>query len=97
MNIFSRTISHVPRVPVEQPAAYEPPPEAQLPPRPAGPTLEGLIAEDSYPQYSAIADRVGENESGVEHGGGAKNESYAIAKHHDVSDEEGWIAIPYSK
>lgn len=97
MNLFTRSSPHVTRVPVEQPAVYEPPPEAQLPPKPAGPTLEGLIAEDTYPQYSAIADRVGENEPGVEHGGGAKNDSSSIAKHHDVSDEEGWIAIPYSK
>ncbi|XP_050374315.1 uncharacterized protein LOC126791863 [Argentina anserina] len=95
MSFFLRSSPQFPRVQAEQPAVYEPPLEAQLPPRPAGPTLEGLIAEDPYPQYSAIADHVEENESGVEHGGGAKSESSAIAKHHDVSDEEGWIAIPY--
>ncbi|XP_061990855.1 uncharacterized protein LOC133709209 isoform X1 [Rosa rugosa] len=101
MNLFRISSQHVQRVPAAaeqpQPAVYEPPPEAQLPPKPAGPTLEGLIAEDSYPQYSAIADHVRENESGVEHGAGAKNDSSVIAKHHDVSDEEGWIAIPYKE
>ncbi|XP_040372057.1 uncharacterized protein LOC112181461 isoform X1 [Rosa chinensis] len=95
MNLFRISSQHVQHVPAA--AVYEPPPEAQLPPKPAGPTLESLIAEDSYPQYAAIADHVGENESRVEHGAGAKNDSSGIAKHHDVSDEEGWIAIPYKE
>lgn len=100
MNFLMRSTQHVQRVPAEQPTVYEPPPDTHPPPKPAAATtttLEGLIAEDTYPHYSAIADHVGENESEVEHDVGAKTDSFVIAKHQDVSDEEGWIAIPYSK
>lgn len=97
MNFLMRSTQHVQRVPAEQPSVYEPPPDTHPPPKPATTTLEGLVADDPYPQYSAIADHVGENESEVEHDVGAKTDSSVIAKHQDISDEEGWIAIPYKE
>lgn len=97
MNFLMRSTQHVQRVPAEQPSVYEPPPDTHPPQKPATTTLEGLVADDPYPQYSAIADHVGENESEVEHDVDAKTDSSVIAKHQDVSEEEGWIAIPYSK
>ncbi|XP_031284246.1 uncharacterized protein LOC116142970 [Pistacia vera] len=66
-------------------------------------TLEGLIAEDPYPRYSAVDDRDGETESaGDENGGGIegsseKNDSPAVENYTDVSEEEGWITIPYKE
>ncbi|KAJ0094867.1 hypothetical protein Patl1_16324 [Pistacia atlantica] len=57
-------------------------------PKPS-PTLEGLIAEDPYPRYSAVDDRDGETESaGDENGGGIegsseKNDSPAVEKYTD--------------
>ncbi|PQQ08672.1 uncharacterized protein Pyn_14559 [Prunus yedoensis var. nudiflora] len=81
MNFLMRS-SHVQRVSAEQPSVPEPPADVHPTPKSAT-TLEGLIAEDSYPQYSTIDDHVGESEY--------------RAKHYDVSDEEGWIAIPYKE
>ncbi|BBG94198.1 hypothetical protein Prudu_002423, partial [Prunus dulcis] len=95
MNFLMRS-SHVQRVSAEQPSVPEPPADAHPTPKSAT-TLEGLIAEDSYPQYSTIDDHVGESEYRGENAIGANNESSVIAKHYDVSDEEGWIAIPYKE
>ncbi|KAJ7953751.1 Heat-inducible transcription repressor [Quillaja saponaria] len=66
----------------------------------SGPTLEGLIAEDPYPQYSTVEDCEGETdgtggENGSRAGINSKNDSSVVAKHLDVSEEEGWITIPY--
>ncbi|XP_062111706.1 uncharacterized protein LOC133823122 isoform X2 [Humulus lupulus] len=66
-------------------------------------SLEALIAEDPYPRYSALKDREGEV---VDDFGGekasiavsdAKKDSSIVAMHSDVSEEEGWITIPYKE
>ncbi|XP_059446287.1 uncharacterized protein LOC132177835 [Corylus avellana] len=85
----------------EQPSTNESPADTHYKSKPAA-TLEGLIAEDPYPRYSAVDDRNGgtvggggENGSvGDPHG---KNESSTVVKHSDVSEEEGCITIPYKE
>ncbi|XP_048427851.1 uncharacterized protein LOC125471475 [Pyrus x bretschneideri] len=108
MNFLMRSTHHVQRVTAEQPSVpsvpsvppvspvHEPPAETYATPKSAT-TLEGLIAEDSYPQYSTTEDNAAESESSGENGIGATKETSVIAKHYDVSDEEGWIAIPYKE
>lgn len=64
-------------------------------------TLEGLIAEDPYPQYSAAEDGDGEvdevgGENGSIAGPSTKNDAPIVENHSDVNEEEGWITIPYS-
>lgn len=65
-------------------------------------TLENLIAEDAYTRYSTANYLGGEIESvGGENGGSIevsceKNDSPVVENHTDVSEEEGWIIIPYS-
>ncbi|KAM6558272.1 hypothetical protein CsatA_027511 [Cannabis sativa] len=63
-------------------------------------SLEALIADDPYRRYSALEDHDGEIENfGGEKGSiavsDAKKDS-TVSKHSDVSEEEGWITIPYS-
>lgn len=88
-------------VPPERPSVQEtPPPAAYYAPKPAV-TLEGLISEDPFPQYSAV----GNNDEEADASGG-DNGSIAghmdrsgrarVVKHTDVSEEEGWISIPCS-
>ncbi|XP_044489701.1 uncharacterized protein LOC123214059 [Mangifera indica] len=66
-------------------------------------TLENLIAEDAYTRYSTANYLGGEIESvGGENGGSIevsceKNDSPVVENHTDVSEEEGWIIIPYKK
>ncbi|KAM0965036.1 hypothetical protein ACFX2C_021001 [Malus domestica] len=105
MNFLMRSTQHVQRVTAEQPSVpfvppvppvHEPPAETYPTPKSAT-TLESLIGEDSYPQYSTIEDNAGESESRGENGIGAEKETSVIAKHYDVSDEEGWISIPYKE
>lgn len=67
----------------------------------SGSSLETLIAEDPYAQYSPIEQFDGEIDGvGGENGGitgqNSKNDLSILAKHLDVSEEEGWITIPYS-
>lgn len=64
-------------------------------------SLEALIADDSYPRYSTVEDNDGEADGfGGENASiaapDAKKDSSIVAKHSDVSEEEGWITIPYS-
>ncbi|KAI4370550.1 hypothetical protein MLD38_018895 [Melastoma candidum] len=63
-------------------------------------TLEGLIAEDSFPQYYSADD------SRIETDGtrtdqvsipGPRNDAPVVEKHVDVSEEEGWITVPHGK
>lgn len=56
-------------------------------------TLEGLIAEDPCSQRSATEDCDKETD-GV--GPNANEELHIIEKHSDVTEDEGWITIPYS-
>ncbi|PON67495.1 heat-inducible transcription repressor [Parasponia andersonii] len=65
-------------------------------------SLEALIAEDPYPRYSLIEDHDGEADGfGGENAStavlDAKKDSSIVAKHSDVSEEEGWITIPYKE
>lgn len=97
MNFLLRSTQHVA---AEQPSLPETPAETPHISKPAA-TLEGLIAEDPYPQFSTIEERDGETEEvGGENGNaavpGAKKESSTVAQHSDVSEAEGWITIPYS-
>lgn len=57
-------------------------------------TLEGLIAEDPCSQRSATEDCDKETD-GV--GPNAKEELHIIEKHSDVTEDEGWITIPYKE
>lgn len=97
MNFLMRSSHHVA---AEQPSLPEIPAETHHISKPAA-TLEGLIAEDPYPQFSTIEERDGETdgvggENGNAAGTGEIKESSTVAKHSDVSAEEGWITIPYS-
>lgn len=86
-------------VPPERPSVQEtPPPAAYYAPKPAV-TLEGLISEDPFPQYSVIDDNDEEADaSGGENGSIAghreRSSRAGVVKHSDVSEEEGWITIP---
>lgn len=93
----STTTQHVAaeQVSVQQ----ESPADTSFLPKPAS-TLEGLIAEDPFPLYSSSDDRDGESDgvgaevSGIASSGG-KNDTSVVENHTDVSEEEGWITIPY--
>lgn len=100
MNFLLRSASSAThRPPVNEPPATppQPPPESTKP----GATLEGLIAEEPFPQYPSVEDldrladgsrdNDGNGESNAKTGGGSGMERFS-----DVSEEEGWIAIPYS-
>lgn len=100
MNFLLRSASSAThRPPVSEPPATppQPPPETAKP----GVTLEGLIAEESFPQYPSVEedlDRLA-NGSRDDDGSGesnAKSGGSGMDRFSDVSEEEGWIAIPYS-
>ncbi|KAK3223114.1 hypothetical protein Dsin_010139 [Dipteronia sinensis] len=100
MNFLLRSTHHVV---AEQVHVLEPPPaEASPLPIPTA-TFEGLIAEESFPRYSSGDDDRDQESDGVggENGGigghNAKNDSFVLENHTDVSDEEGWITIPYKE
>lgn len=61
--------------------------------------LEGLIAEDPFPEFPTVENHDGETNRFV--GGSSGVASYKNASvsenHTDVSEEDGWITIPYSK
>ncbi|GAV68587.1 hypothetical protein CFOL_v3_12090 [Cephalotus follicularis] len=87
---------------VEDPVSFqEHLPDEQSVQKPSS-TLEGLIAVDPFPRCSTAEDRdAGTNGIGHENGGAsgpnAKNDSPIVEDHVDVSEEEGWIAVPYNK
>lgn len=60
-------------------------------------TLEGLIAEDSFPNYfvDEIHGEVG-GENGSVAGLSSKSDSPDLVNLSDVTEEEGWITIPQS-
>ncbi|KAK2636272.1 hypothetical protein Ddye_031064 [Dipteronia dyeriana] len=101
MNFLLRSTHHVV---AEQVHVLEPPPaEASPLPIPTA-TFEGLIAEESFPRYSSGDDDRDQESDGPDGVGGenggiggnnAKNVSFDIESHINVSDEEGWITIPY--
>ncbi|CAH8260889.1 unnamed protein product [Arabidopsis lyrata] len=101
MNFLLRSASSAThRPPVSEPPATppQPPPETAKP----GVTLEGLIAEESFPQYPSVEedlDRLA-NGSRDDDGSGesnAKSGGSGMDRFSDVSEEEGWIAIPYKE
>ncbi|KAI5679085.1 hypothetical protein M9H77_10035 [Catharanthus roseus] len=79
----------------EQPPAQEIPVETNHDSKLAT-TLEGLIAEDPFPETTSEA-RNGDSENGTFMGSGVKDNSPIDGNHLDVTDDEGWIAIPYKK
>lgn len=63
-------------------------------------TLEGLIAEDPFPQnYSADDSATESDGTRVDYGSipGTRSDAPPVEKHSDVSEEEGWITIPRGK
>lgn len=90
-----------PSVTAEQASVPEPPAETYHVPKPAA-SLESLIAEDPYPRYSRVEEHDGENDGFVGENAGiavpdSNKDSSTMAKHTDVSEEEGWITIPYKE
>lgn len=95
MNFLLRSASSAThRPPVSEPPATppQPPPETKH-----GVTLEGLIAEEPFPQYPSVEDldRMADG-SRDDDGNGESNAKSGMERFSDVSEEEGWIAIPYS-
>ncbi|XP_037492075.1 uncharacterized protein LOC105649777 isoform X2 [Jatropha curcas] len=96
MNFLQRYTTQ--NVVTEQVPVQEPPADTRQTSKPSG-TLEGLIAEDPFPQSPTAQARDGEaqgsgDENGTVGGASAKNDSHVVANHQDVSEEEGWITIP---
>ncbi|KAK6251743.1 hypothetical protein QUC31_013463 [Theobroma cacao] len=60
-------------------------------------TLEGLIAEDPYPEYSTVENHGGETNGFEGESTDVVSEKNAsvLENHTDVSEEDGWITIPY--
>lgn len=99
MNFLLRSASSAThRPPVSEPPATPPQPQPET--TKPGSTLEGLIAEEPFPQYPSVEDldRVADG-SRDDDGNGVSNSKtggYGMERFSDVSEEEGWIAIPYS-
>ncbi|XP_042517783.1 uncharacterized protein LOC122091735 [Macadamia integrifolia] len=98
MNFLLRTAQ--PSVP-EQPAVQHPPTVSHSASK-AATTLEGLIAEDPYPTSTSNEDGdVEDNGISGESGGlssrRTKNRFPIVENHSDVSENEGWITIPYKE
>jgi hypothetical protein len=67
-----------------------PPPS---PPLPASRSLENLLSDDPYAQFGT---RVQQFDGEIDAENDLINDFTFLAKHFDVSQEEGWIAIPFS-
>ncbi|MED6134707.1 hypothetical protein PIB30_039543 [Stylosanthes scabra] len=87
MNFLMRSSSHVH---VERTPPIQESSQADTPQTTSGTSLETLISEDPYSRLSTIEEFDGENGSVS----GKVSRKDALAKHVDVSEEEGWIAIP---
>ncbi|KAL3511169.1 hypothetical protein ACH5RR_030570 [Cinchona calisaya] len=59
--------------------------------------LEGLIAEDSFPDNMLAETQNGDSENGNFDRSAAKGNSHVEGRHVDVAEDEGWIAIPYKE
>ncbi|CAL5196937.1 unnamed protein product [Lathyrus oleraceus] len=101
MNFLMRSSTHVQADRDNKPSSIpEPRVDALPPPSPPPPvqgshSLESLLSEDPYARYGTTVEQFeGEidGENGVHD---LKNDAALLAKHLDVSEEEGWIAIPY--
>ncbi|KAF8051892.1 hypothetical protein N665_1657s0012, partial [Sinapis alba] len=101
MNFLLRSASsatHRPPVSEPPPTPPQPPPETTKP----GSTLEGLIAEEPFPQYPSVEDhhlvdgsRDGDDGNGESNA--ANTGGFGMERFSDVSEEEGWISIPYKE
>ena len=98
MNFLMRSTTNVysERTPIQEPPRADAPQGIT-----SGSSLETLMSDDPYAQYSTIEEFDGEidgveGENGSVTGHGSKNDAPIVAKHVDVSEEEGWITIPYS-
>ncbi|XVE85933.1 hypothetical protein DITRI_Ditri17bG0131600 [Diplodiscus trichospermus] len=60
-------------------------------------TLEGLVAEDTFPEYPTVENHDGETNGFLGENSGLSSEKNASIpeNHADVSEEDGWITIPY--
>ncbi|XWS34040.1 hypothetical protein CRYUN_Cryun21dG0005300 [Craigia yunnanensis] len=60
-------------------------------------TLEGLIAEDPFPEYPTVENHDRETNGFLGENAGLASDKYASVpdNHTDVSEEDGWITIPY--
>jgi hypothetical protein len=67
-----------------------PPPS---PPLPGSHSLENLLSHDPYAQFGT---RVQQFDGEIDAENDLINDFTFLAKHLDVSQEEGWIAIPFS-
>lgn len=92
MNFLLRPTQHIVVEPTPVP---ETPAEIPYVTKPSA-TLEGLIAEDPFPQYSRVDDSDGVPGENGGTGPSAKSDTSMMESHSDVSEEEGWITIPYS-
>lgn len=89
MNFLLRSASSA----THRPPVSEPPPPPQPPPEA---TLER--AEEPFLQYTSLEDHI--DGSGDDHGNGESNANTGgsgVERFSDVSEEEGWISIPYRK
>ncbi|KAH0904302.1 hypothetical protein HID58_043805 [Brassica napus] len=90
MNFLLRSASSA----THRPPVSEPPPPPPQPPPEA--TLER--AEEPFPQYPSLEDHI--DGSGDDHGNGESNANTGgsgVERFSDVSEEEGWISIPYQE
>lgn len=98
MNFLMRSTTHV-YSEREKPPSTPPPPEhrADVPAPQGSPSLESLMYEDPYSQLSTTVERF-DGEIDAENGTQESkiDATVLVAKHLDVSEEEGWIAMPYS-
>ena len=62
------------------------------PPTDGASSLESLMSDDPYAQVEHF-DGEFEGENGAQ---SSKHDAPVLAKHLDVSEDEGWITIPYS-
>ena len=86
MNFLLRSASSA----THRPPVSEPPPPPPPPQPPPEATLER--AEEPFPRYPSLEDHLdGSGESN------ANTDGSGIDRFSDVSEEEGWISIPYSK
>ncbi|GLT98363.1 hypothetical protein SLE2022_158710 [Rubroshorea leprosula] len=95
MNFLLRSTHHVT---AEPPPIPEPVVDSTSAPKST--TLESLIVEDPFPQYPAEEDHYEENDGFEGENGGVvgpskKKISAMMENHTNVSEEEGWITIPY--
>lgn len=58
-------------------------------------SLDGLIAEDPFHETMSTGTQNGNSENGSFDGSSMNVNSHIDGNHLDVTEDEGWIAIPY--